>query len=731
MEKMFYRTPPKEWMEGLPIGNGRLAAMIWGQDTDHITLNHEWLWTGINRYREVQEAADSLPALRALIEKDEVVKATKMANDLWGGPGGISGTKNRVDAYQPAGEMTFTPDRGAFVSRELNLHTGVVEIQRESGLTASFFVDCLGSCLAVQWKAAAPFSGTLSLFREAEAGTTVTVYAKNGEMGLDGAIAGGTGFAVRILLDTDGEMIPQGDSLRIENATCIHAAVNMATSVCDMQKELAEHIFRPKDFEQIKAAHEAHFRELMGRVEICLEEDDALGTLPTDERIRRVKAGAVDNGISQLYLDYGRYLLISSSVCGELPANLQGKWNDSLTPPWESDYHMDINLEMNYWMAEPSDMPECVNALVRYARSFLESGRKAAKNLYGCRGIFLPIQTDAWGNSTPESYGWAVWIGAAPWIARHLWEHYRYSGDKEYLKNQAYEFFTEVAAFYEDYLQKDENGIYQILPSQSPENPIVGVNYPVPIVKSTAMDVQLCYDALGYAISSAEILGVDEEKAALWREMRDHLPPFAIGSDGRLMEWSRNYEEREPGHRHLSHLYGLYPSDLFTPDTRPEQYDAAIRSLRYRLSHGGGHTGWSRAWVSCISARLGDKEGFYEHFTALIKDFATVSLLDLHPPRIFQIDGNLGAVAAVIEAMVSFYDGTAHLLRGLPEQWKNGRLKGIKLPGGHKVNMAWADGALTHLSVTIGYEAEARLEWQGQNYTAKGQPGETVTLLPA
>lgn len=408
---------------------------------------------------------------------------------------------------------------------------------------------------------------------------------------------------------------------------------------------------------------------------------------------------------------------------------MQGKWNDSLIPPWNCDYHFDINLQMNYWMAEPAGMPECAETLIRYVRSFLDSGREAAERLYGCRGVYLPIQTDAWGVSTPEAYGWAVWIGAAPWIARHLWDHYRYSGDKEYLKNEAYEFFTAVAEFYEDYLQRDEQGVCQILPSQSPENAIPEAGcFPVLIDQSAAMDVQLCYDALTCAIRSAGILGVDPDKAARWKELRDHLPPFAIGSDGRLMEWQKEYAEREPGHRHLSHLYGLYPSDLFTPDTRPEQYAAAIRSLQYRLSHGGGHTGWSRAWVSCLSARLGNGEEFYRHYTALIQDFATVSLLDLHPPRIFQIDGNLGAVAAGIEAVVSCYGDTAHLLRGLPAEWGTGHLNGVKIPGGHKISVSWENGQLSKLSVIMGFEPEARLEYREKLFMAAGKPGETVVL---
>ena len=258
----------------------------------------------------------------------------------------------------------------------------------------------------------------------------------------------------------------------------------------------------------------------------------------------------------------------------------------------------------------------------------------------------------------------------------------------------------------------------------------MGLPYPVLLCQSSAMDVQLCYDALGYAISAAEELDVDSTRVSLWRSIREHLPPFRIGPDGRLLEWDREFPEAEPGHRHLSHLYGLYPSDLFTPETRPEQYQAAIRSLDFRLSHGGGYTGWSRAWVACLKARIGDAEGFYEHFTALIKDFATSTLLDLHPPRIFQIDGNLGAVAAGIEALVGFYDGKAHLLPALPKEWaEKGSLKGVRLPGGHLLSFAWENGELTELSVTIGFGETVSLAFNGDVCTLHGRVGETVKLI--
>lgn len=734
MNRLFYNTAPKEWKEGLPIGNGRLAGMVWGEEEDIITLNHEWLWTGRNKDRKPPQTAEGLELARNVIRSGDKFMATALTNSLYSGQGFLSRTPGHVDDYQPAGELRLKLlGNAAFSERALDINQGVASVVRKSTdqkVSGEFFADCVGQCISARWTGTKPFSAELLLKREEEEGTSLELAVTEHQLRLCGKIEGGICFAIQIEASTDGNPAAEGEKLLIENATYIQCMINMATSHEDLEKELSSYKFLCNSYEDVKEGHTKRFRELMERVSFGLEEEGTLAELTTDERIRRLKEGKQDNGMAALYFNYGRYLLISSSICGELPANLQGKWNDSLTPPWNCDYHFDINLQMNYWMAEPAGMPECANALIRYVRSFLESGREAAQSMYGCRGIVLPIQTDAWGVSTPESFGWAAWIGAAAWIARHLWEHYRYSGDRDYLKNQAYEFFKETAEFYEDYLQKDEKGVYQILPSQSPENTVKETGlFPVLIDQSSAMDVQLCYDVLGYAIQTAEILGVDEEKITLWKEIRSHLPGFPIGTDGRLMEWQKEYEEKEPGHRHLSHLYGIYPSDLFTPDTRKEQYEAGIRSLYYRLSHGGGHTGWSRAWVSCMMARIGNKEGFYEHFMALLKDFATVSLLDICPPDYFQIDGNLGATAAVIEAVVSYYDQTAHLLCGIPKEWERGYLNNVLIPGGHKLKIAWENGRLKSLEVEIGFEGKVCLEWEGNLYTAEGVKGQQIQVL--
>ena len=511
-------------------------------------------------------------------------------------------------------------------------------------------------------------------------------------------------FAVDVELDTDGVVTVEDDQIRIAEATELLILINLATSVKGIDAELAawSAAAERSAWPELLHSHETAFAAQMDRFAVELDLPD--NGLPTDERVAAMRDGAADENLIMLLAAYGRYLMVASSVCGELPANLQGKWNDAINPPWECDYHFDINLQMNYWAAEAGNLSECTEALLQYVERMLPHARKAARDLYGCRGVWLPIQTDAWGRATPESYGWAVWIGAAAWIAQHFWWHYSYSGDQAFLRERAYPFFRDIAGFYLDYCVTDEQGIRQIMPSQSPENRFEGTGlWPVSIGISTAMDVQLAYDALGYAIEAARLLEVDQDEAERWQDLRDHLPPFAIGTDGRLLEWDRERLEVEPGHRHLSHLYGLYPSDLFNPETRPDAYAAAIRSLDCRMAQGGGHTGWSRAWVACLYARAGRAEEVRDHLRGVIVDFATESLLDLHPPRIFQIDGNFGATAALIESLAQFWNGRLHLLRALPAEWPDGQVRGLKVPGGHQVDFSWKSGRLQTLGVTIGY----------------------------
>ena len=692
MSKLFNTTQAKEWMEGYPIGNGRLAAMVWGDDErDTLSLNHEWLWRGINRNQEIASASKHLHEVREIFKSGDCASGTKAAVKYFGSPK----TNGTIDAYQPAGDLVFCPSHvGSFVERKLDLEHGVVTVKRSS-LASEFYVDCIKDLIICEWSWDEPFGGLLFFDRCKDEGAQYKCEINGNTISFYCCFTGGLTYRVNVEFITDGKAITRDQGVYIESATFIRVKTDIGTEVKGIEEELAP---KDYDFKEDKAKHLEKFASLMKRVSLQIEGSDSNDAYTIAERIERVRAGENDNGIAKIYFDYGRYLMLSCSIFAELPANLQGKWNDSIVPPWGSDYHFDINLQMCYWMCEAVDMPECVQVLIEYLMRFLETGRNAAQLHYGCRGILLPLSDDAWADSLPVSREYGIWIGAAAWMAQHIWWHYIYSGDKDFLRDTAYPFFKAVVEFYEDYLIEDENGELQVIPSQSPENRFEGAtDYDVSLCVSAAMDIQLAFDALSYAISSAQILGVDNELQRKWQGMCHKLPPFKIGKDGRLLEWNEEKVEVEPGHRHLSHLYGVYPSDLFMQQRMTEQYEAAKKSLDFRLSHGGGHTGWSRAWVSCLYARFGNAEGFREHFQGLVKDFATVSLLDLHPPGIFQIDGNFGAVAAIVESIVSVYDKKIHLLKALPKEWESGSLSGIKVPGGHKLDVHWKDGAVTEV----------------------------------
>lgn len=732
MYSLHYRKIPSVWTDGLPIGNGRLAAMYWGDaQTDIFSLNHEHLWRGKYRGKEAPQVADKLPELRRFLKERDYFRASLYANLYFAGLAGCSGVgEGRIDPYQPAGNLVFRHSQPAESCESgLTLDTGYLRALRDGDLSTEAFCDANDGCVLTRWKAEKPFSGTLQWEREQDPEATCeTAYTPEG-IAFTCTFLCGISYRVAVTLATDGVLQPSEHGLQISDATVLTCSTNIVlTQTDDRPANLA--------FDALLEAHSSRFASYMHRVQFHLEapasQDD------TETRLERMRCGGDDNGMLELYFHYGRYLMISSCICGKLPPNLQGKWDLDLNPPWRSDYHFDINLQMNEWMLEGSNLSEFAEPLADFLLTFIPNGRIAAKNLYGCRGIWMTHQADVWAESTPESFGYAVWVGSAAWAAQPLWQHYLYTGDKDFLRNKAYVFFKEVALFFEDFLEADENGILQIMPSQSPENRFVGAARAatVGICSSSAIDVQLTYDALGYAINSAEILGVDADCAAKWKEMRSKLPPFAIGSDGRLLEWNEEFQEEQPGHKHLSHLYGLFPSDIFTPGSRPEAYAAAVKAFRYRLAHQSGYTGWSRAWIANILARIGDPENFYVHMHDLLQTFATNSLLDTHPDPvnkggvIFQIDGNFGMVSAVTEALCSCFDGKVHLLHALPSVWPNGHLDGIKLPGGHTIGFSWENGQLKQGTLIMGFAETVVLSYCGRELQLSGTEGTVIPFGP-
>lgn len=680
-----FSHPAENYISGLPVGNGRLAAMVCGgAERVRIALNHEWLWRGKNRYRDCDDVSFHLPEVREAILAGDFETATRLANEYFAGRGGISGLRNRVDPYQPAGDLMIDVPGGGSYTRTLDIDTGEVSIT--SGATwIRTFASFADGFIVVNVKG--PGEAALSRITDPECDVTVD------GLSLRGQFTCGISFEIRgreYICEEAGAADGSGASRTILLDICTSAGGGPLKPFPDKVS-----------YADLFARHIEAFKEAKGTAELDVDfgEDGALsgGEANTDERLAAFRNG-IDPALSLLYFEFGRYLLVSGSS-GELPLNLQGKWNESLNPPWECDYHLDINLQMSYWAADPLGLTKQQDTLFALCDRYRPHGREMAKKLYGCDGVFFTLQTDLWGRMTPESKGWAVWIGAAPWMASHFTRRWKYTRDRDFLENRAYPFLKEVAAFYLDYLVEID-GTYHVLPSQSPENRFAesGGQYPVSIGIDAALDLELARETLETCIEMSEELGVDAALRERWRHVLSALQPLTTDSKGRLNEFDRERAEPEPGHRHLSHLYGLFPGWMF-PSGHPLR-EACEKSLDYRLSHGGGHTGWSRSWTACLMAKLRRADDFQTHLTALISDFATESLLDLHPPRIFQIDGNLGGLAAICEMLLSCDNDHITLLGALPESWQSGSFRHFKAPGTLDVSCEWENKKAVSVTLT-------------------------------